>query len=349
MEVKKTPLDSALEEHRSKDLPWVCFSLPHQNEVKLVLQSTQDLIYADDQSTGFMVAPFDNASQKPLLFRPDAQWDSMRSLLGDVTKPNQQMELSESDRKDHEARVEQALQAIDAHTLTKVVLARSIDCEGAYDPWLLFRRMLHTYPAAMVAIWSHPKVGMWLCATPELLLRTSKQLMETVALAGTSSASSLEDVVWGEKEIQEQRWVTQDLDNSLRSLGLSPVIHPLQTVQAGPLFHLAQTISAEREGVDLETLISVLHPSPAIGGLPRAAALKMIKSLEKEDRAFYAGYLGWIDAGNQADLYVTLRCLSWKNDRVKLYVGGGIVAGSNPGLEWEETQAKARVLAQLIG
>jgi isochorismate synthase len=349
MEVKKTPLDSALEEHRSKDLPWVCFSLPHQNEVKLVLQSTQDLIYADDQSTGFMVAPFDNASQKPLLFRPDAQWDSMRSLLGDVTKPNQQMELSESDRKDHEARVEQALQAIDAHALTKVVLARTIDCEGAYDSWLIFRRMLHAYPAAMVAIWSHPRVGMWLCATPERLLRTSKQLMETVALAGTSSASSLEDVVWGEKEIQEQRWVTQDLDNSLRSLGLSPVIHPLQTVQAGPIFHLAQTINAEREGVDLETLISVLHPSPAIGGLPRAAALKMIKSLEKEDRAFYAGYLGWIDAGNQADLYVTLRCLSWKNDRVKLYVGGGIVAGSNPGLEWEETQAKARVLAQLIG
>ena len=349
MEVKKTPLDSALEEHRSKDLPWVCFSLPLQNEVKLVLQSTQDLIYTDDQSTGFMVAPFDNTSQKPLLVRPDAQWDSMRSLLGDATKPNQQMELSESDRKDHEARVEQALQAIDAHTLTKVVLARSIDCEGAYDPWLLFRRMLHTYPAAMVAIWSHPKVGMWLCATPERLLRTSKQLMETVALAGTSSASSLEDVVWGEKEIQEQRWVTQDLDNSLRSLGLSPVIHPLQTVQAGPLFHLAQNISAEREGVDLETLISVLHPSPAIGGLPRAAALKMIKSLEKEDRAFYAGYLGWIDAGNQADLYVTLRCLSWKNDRVKLYVGGGIVAGSIPRLEWEETQAKARVLAQLIG
>lgn len=349
MEVKKTPLDSALEKHRSKDLPWVCFSLPQQNEVKLVLQSTQDLIYADDQSTGFMVAPFDNASQKPLLFRPDAQWDSMRSLLGDVTKPNQKMELSESDRKDHEARVEQALQAIDTHTLTKVVLARSIDCEGAYDPWLLFRRMLHTYPAAMVAIWSHPKLGMWLCATPERLLRTSKQLMETVALAGTSTASSIEDVVWGEKEIQEQRWVTQDLDNSLRSLGLSPVIHPLQTVQAGPLFHLAQTISAEREGIDLETLISVLHPSPAIGGLPRAAALKMIKSLEKEDRAFYAGYLGWIDAGNQADLYVTLRCLSWKNDRVKLYVGGGIVAGSNPGLEWEETQAKARVLAQLIG
>jgi isochorismate synthase len=349
MEVKKTPLDSALEEHRSKDLPWVCFSLPHQNEVKLVLQSTQDLIYADDQSTGFMVAPFDNASQKPLLFRPDAQWDSMRSLLGDVTKPNQQMELSESDRKDHEARVEQALQAIDAHALTKVVLARTIDCEGAYDSWLIFRRMLHAYPAAMVAIWSHPRVGMWLCATPERLLRTSKQLMETVALAGTSSASSLEDVVWGEKEIQEQRWVTQDLDNSLRSLGLSPVIHPLQTVQAGPIFHLAQTINAEREGVDLETLISVLHPSPAIGGLPRAAALKMIKSLEKEDRAFYAGYLGWIDAGNQADLYVTLRCLSWKNDCVKLYVGGGIVAGSNPGLEWEETQAKARVLAQLIG
>ena len=349
MEVSKTPLDIALEDHRSKDLPWVCFSLPHQNEVKLVLQSTRELIYADDRSTGFLVAPFDIASHQPLLFRPDAQWKETRSMMGDATKPIQQIELSESAREDHIARVEQALQAIESQALTKVVLARSIECEGAYDPWVLFRRMLHTYPAAMVVIWSHPQVGVWLCATPERLLRTSNQHMETVALAATSTATSLDKVVWGEKEIQEQHWVTHDIDNSLRRLGLSPVINPRQTVQAGPLFHLAQTISAEREGIDLDKLISVLHPSPAIGGLPREAALKMIQLLETEDRAFYAGYLGWIEAGNQADLYVTLRCLSWKNDRVKLYVGGGIVAGSNPALEWEETQAKARVLAQLIG
>jgi isochorismate synthase len=104
--------------------------------------------------------------------------------------------------------------------------------------------------------------------------------------------------------------------------------------------------------MDLKTIINALHPSPAIGGTPKRKALELIRDLEPKGRGFYAGYLGWIEADEshevQADLYVTLRCLSWQENSVTFYVGGGIVAGSDPDKEWEETQAKAQVLARLL-
>jgi isochorismate synthase len=352
MSSKKTPLEMALEKHRGQHLPWACFSMPHQNEVQLVLQSTDEWLVPDFCTTGFVAAPFDEAAQPSVFFRPDLQWVAHRFELGDPSKPTSQIKLSDQGRDDHAAQVRKALQSIEAQDLSKVVVARSIDFAGAFDFWLLFKRMLHAYPAAMVVVWSHPKVGVWMCATPERLLRTESQNLETVALAGTVTAPSLNEVVWGDKEIQEQQWVTRDIEQSLQKLGLLPSISPVATVQAGPLFHLNQTISADRNGMDLKTIVNALHPSPAIGGTPKLKALELIRDLEPKGRGFYAGYLGWIDADEsdevQADLYVTLRCLSWQDDCVTLYVGGGIVAGSHPDKEWEETQAKARVLARLL-
>ena len=146
--------------------------------------------------------------------------------------------------------------------------------------------------------------------------------------------------------------MTRDIAQSLKKLGLSPSVSPVATVQAGPLFHLNQVISAHRNGLDLKTIVKALHPSPAIGGTPKLRALELIRDIETKGRGFYAGFLGWIDADEseevQADFYVTLRCLSWQDDCVTLYVGGGIVAGSHPDKEWEETQAKAQVLARLL-
>ena len=121
-----------------------------------------------------------------------------------------------------------------------------------------------------------------------------------------------------------------------------------RTIEAGSVQHLKTTISAQLNSTDqLFTLVSELHPTPAVGGLPKNAAIELILDKESYDRKYYTGFLGPVTK-NLSQLFVNLRCLEVLGDSVCLYVGAGITAASDPEAEWEETKLKAQTLLSVL-
>jgi isochorismate synthase EntC len=97
-------------------------------------------------------------------------------------------------------------------------------------------------------------------------------------------------------------------------------------------------------------LAGLLHPTPAVGGSPRDAAVAAIAALEPFDRGRYAGPVGWVDAAGDGEWAVALRCAALDGRRACLLAGAGIVPGSDPDAEWAETEHKlAAMLEVLLG
>ncbi len=101
-------------------------------------------------------------------------------------------------------------------------------------------------------------------------------------------------------------------------------------------------------GRGIAEVAAALHPTPAVGGVPSAAALRFLAEHEALDRGLYAGLVGWVGDG-RAELAVALRSALIRGRRARLFVGSGIVEGSSPESEWEETEMKARALLDALG
>src|SRR5699024_2765633 len=112
--------------------------------------------------------------------------------------------------------VEQGINAITQGKLKKVVLSRKITVPITHAPFTLFQRLLKKYPTAFVYCWYHPKVGLWLGATPETLIKVTGKTLKTMALAGTKPAQPNTKPQWTSKEIEEQQFVTDFIADTLK-------------------------------------------------------------------------------------------------------------------------------------
>jgi len=121
-----------------------------------------------------------------------------------------------------------------------------------------------------------------------------------------------------------------------------PVVERYATVQ-----HLATPIVGRTSSTVLE-LAEALHPTPAVGGHPESEAIAFQSKLERIDRGWYTGGVGWADAAGDGEIAVALRCALIRGEGAVLYVGNGIVAGSDPDAEVEETRLKLRPLLNLL-
>ena len=134
--------------------------------------------------------------------------------------------------------------------------------------------------------------------------------------------------------------------DALRPFATSVSARDAEVVRFTNIQHLATSVVAElREpAADLLTLASALHPTPAVGGWPRARADALIDALEGMERGWYAGAVGWMDARGDGELAVALRCgLLWE-DGARLYAGVGVMPDSDPARELEETELKFKAL-----
>ena len=291
----------------------------------------------DDQGTSsFHFAPFDAGQGAP-----EMTWKG-HAVLAETpatgTLPNvSNSEVHDTSRSDHEQNVRDALNAISSGELEKVVVSRTRILSDAAPPEQVFQQLCGMHPRALVYLMHHPAEGTWCGATPELLLRSQQHDVDTVSLAGTRRDGS--NAVWTEKERQEQQVVTDHILDVLSEQGATDVTlsGPIDK-QYGALMHLETRISAHFTG-DLHQLAKALHPTPAVCGRPVDRAAAFIRGKERHNRTYYAGFLGWSSPLGCA-YYVNLRCAHWANNGVVLFAGGGIVQGSDPELEWLETEAK---------
>ena len=342
-----------IEQHYQKELPFVVYRKPDQVNLCSVFQKN-NIIYnlSDFRERGFVFAPFD--SGKPaVLIRPDKILETRYFLEEKKISAVPFLKVVNEEQKDfHINLVKKGVAKINLESLTKVVLSRKLEVHYKGCPIALFKEILATYFSAFCYMFYHPGVGLWIGATPELLLSINAENFDTMSLAGTQINLSNKPPVWTSKELEEQSLVTNYILEELKDEVQELKISTLESVKAGSLWHLRTTISGLVENAKLEKLIKTLHPTPAVCGIPKLTAKQFILKNENYDREYYTGYLGELNFGphkeNRTELFVNLRCLQLKGNLALLYVGGGITKDSDAKKEWEETISKSSTMLSIL-
>lgn len=366
--------DSLIDEvnnHYDRDLPMVVFSYPNNPEIHVWLQDNDNLYESREfKEEGFVFAPFDLESPSVILPKDKARILTAEGSTSLDESFQVQKSNDESDADVYQNLIKKAIETIQSSDLSKVVLSRSIHIDKPdVSPVLLFERLFHKYHNAFTYLWYHPKVGLWLGATPEKLLSLKRNQLKTVALAGTLPIDSGQD--WSSKEIKEQQLVTDFIVSELEPVAAKVSYDEPGTSFAGKLKHLKTEITAslKTEHCSLSEVIYKLHPTPAVCGFPKDLARKFIYDNESYDRGFYTGFLGVINETTttsrstqkrntenkvfrsvvkSSELYVNLRCMEIEKEGIIVYVGGGIVSGSEPLQEWLETVEKSGTMMSIL-
>tara|TARA_B110000211_G_C14071053_1_gene549989 strand:- start:1154 stop:2197 length:1044 start_codon:yes stop_codon:yes gene_type:complete len=333
----------------NKQHPFVSFRLPNSDEVCIfyqkdnLLNSTHDLLVS-----GFIISPFLNSK---LTHYIPADFSEIFPKPYVQAKERDEIKITEeiSEKTNFIELVERAKNRIESGIFKKVVVSRLLTIHSEKKPVDLFLALENKYPETLVYLWHHPKVGTWLGATPEQLVAITVNATETMSLAGTQLYEANKTPRWTSKERDEQALVTEELFRNLNTMFSSDEIEaegPLNQ-RAGNLVHLCTHFKMPRLKEPLHLLTSTLHPTPAVGGLPKKEAQEFIEMEEGYDRLFYTGFLGPISK-EKTHLFVNLRCAQWKEEKLTLYVGAGITAGSIAENEWLETQLKAETFTKIL-
>lgn len=256
--------------------------------------------------------------------------------------------------------VKQTVQAIEQGTYKKVVLARGSRATLAspgetFESVATLQRLRRQYPEAYIFTierGEHAFIG----ATPEQLASVRHGHLETMALAGSArrGRTAAEDQHYGasllssRKDLEEHAFVVAMLRESLAALCSSTTVSSttgllkLKNVQ-----HLVTYLAGElRADCHILDVLTALHPTPAVGGLPRQQALATIRLNEQLDRGWYSGPIGWFDGQCNGEFAVALRCALVERRSAVLFAGCGIVGDSDPQLEYTETRLKLRPMIE---
>lgn len=339
-------------EHFKQHLPFVMYCKPNSNEIIGFFQQSSELFLVKDFSeNGFVFADF-KGSQAIVFPKTECELLSEEFIFVPSEQKESTAAISEEGKEAFENLVKKGVQAIESGSFEKVVLSRKETLElDDFDFIETFKKMLSKYPTAFRYCWFHPKIGMWMGATPEQLLKIEDSKFKTVALAGTQKFDNTTTTVWEEKEKQEQQFVTDFIFSSLESEVNSISKTQPYTFQAGNIVHLKTDINGVfKSDFNLKKVIKVLHPTPAVCGLPKEVSKEFILTEEGYDRKFYAGFLGEINQSQKGDvdLFVNLRCMELEQKKLHLYIGCGITKDSNPEKEYFETVNKAMTMKEIL-
>ena len=324
--------------------PFVCYVKPNESIWNLQVQQTNEIVAFSGQS-GFVFMPFD-AGVKICL--PTEISAFSQGNFENLEQKSANKFTSEANQKEvFENLVSKGIAAIQNGAFDKVVLSRKIVLKEQISVVATFQNLIATYPTAFRYMFFHPKIGLWMGATPERLVKINQNQFETVALAGTQLFS--ESIIWNTKEIEEQQFVTDFIVSEIASKVKNLVVSEPKTIKAGNLAHLKSIITGQlTDDFSALNLITTLHPTPAVCGLPKDFAIDFIQKNEAFDRTYYSGFLGEYNSNNQTDLFVNLRCLEVENNTVNIYVGCGITKDSNPEMEFLETENKSMTMRNII-
>ncbi len=367
-----------LQTHFDDALPLVVYRKPNTQKITALLQEDATLHTVTNFSeSGFVFAPFENTSAATVLIPSHLSTKISIETLEDISEEEMQFSapsieeiISVKDR--HITLVQKGIKCINDGAIKKVVLSRKQKIQHSYEsPFIIFKRLAKTYTTAFVYCWYHPKVGLWLGATPETLLSIKNRKLQTMSLAGTQKYIDKEEVIWGAKEQEEQQLVTDSILENLKPLVNNLEVSDVQTHKAGALLHLKTNINASvnEAEVSLQDIIKALHPTPAVCGLPKNEANVFILQNEGYRRNYYTGFLGEINIKTEqkrttsrrntenlaygtikksTHLFVNLRCMEINAQGTQLYVGGGVTSSSNPEAEWQETVHKLSTVARVL-
>ena len=356
-------------------LDFALYRFPGEKEPHLVLQTNGEAqvlesmhsnasknysggMLPGNEPSGFIFAPFTETAKTPtLLIQPDVAvsgWTLIDLETRELGK-HRRVSLSSIELEDRTADIEQSegykvafrsfKYQLDREHYQKLVLSfsqlKEWDGSGKEDE--LFVRAMDRFPNSMVYLVYTRKGGRWFGCTPELLLEGYGMKWHTMALAGTRT---WEHGNWNDKNSHEQRMVSDYIEGQLQSLGARITRHGPYTSKAGHLFHLRTdyTFHLPKPTSPLK-ILNLLHPTPALCGLPKMEAWNFIRLFERNKRMYYGGYLGPLNLRAETNIFVNIRCAQMRpGGKALFFAGGGLTRNSIFSEEKEEIKRKMETL-----
>lgn len=373
-------IDLFLENCIEQKFPFALYKMPNTTQIKLIVSfdksETRKKIDFDECGSGFVMAPYDKENELPYFYKNDFELDVQD--FADIEVPEylkDKFELSNNilsenfslkaknepcDSLSHKKKVESVITCIQNGEAKKVVLSRKKHLGEIAENNLIkgFQNLSKSNPSGFVSLVNVPwKNQVWLGASPEILVSQDENgFFKTVSLAGTQSAFDKDgqeirpiDALWSHKEIEEQAFVGRYIINCLKKIRVREFLEEgPKTIKAGNLLHLNTSYTIDTNEINFSNLSSVmldlLHPTPAVCGMPKELAEGIIERVEDYDREFYSGYLGPVNIQNRSQLFVNIRTMKIENGQVYAFAGGGITEDSDPEKEWNETEIKLQTI-----
>jgi isochorismate synthase len=337
-----------------------------------------DDLTIEKSNPGFLFSPFDVSKKKIFLENElHIQWNNeykvqtskntlSEGLLKFINKVKikpikgavKPKSISNSNENDFNFLVSKAINEIKKGTFSKVVPSRmkTIAFENEIDLGNHFKLLVDAYPNAFVSLTYTPYSGVWMGATPELLISTSGNTFKTVALAGTlkfDPSKSLVEIAWTQKEIEEQALVSRYIINCFKKIRLREFDeNGPKTIQAGNLIHLKTEFIVNMKETNFpelgSTMLKLLHPTSAVCGMPLESSYLYINENEAYDREYFTGHLGPVNIENSTNIFVNLRCMKVEKNQITLFAGAGVTEDSQPEKEWLETEMKMNTILNVI-
>ncbi|MEQ9286545.1 MAG: isochorismate synthase [Cyclobacteriaceae bacterium] len=373
------------------NLPLAIWRRPRSEQIIAVCQLEKNSFYPDELETappGFFFVPFDECDSNPAhfiqadmvldslgqdirvspSFNDTEAVDSFKKQFDEMTADLNGFEVSdflenakvrEKNKEEFKNLVEESIEAISSGSYQKIVPSRNkqITLSQNFKPVKEFLKLCGVYENAFISLVFVPNGGLWMGATPELLLSIKdNQTFRTEALAGTQNIPhdfELSKAAWTQKEIEEQALVSRYIINCFKSIRLREFSeYGPKTVKAGNLIHLKTEYTVNMDEVNYPLLgtamLDLLHPTSAVCGMPMKPAAKFLKEKEGFDRSYFSGYLGPSNIENNTSLFVNLRCMHILKNRAVLFAGAGVTEDSDPEHEWLETEMKFQTLLNVI-
>lgn len=348
-------INTLIKQHQLANKGFVIYKEPGKTQLHYL--SGKNNLNAEE---GFAFYPFNNSSEKPCFITAEKQLkvDDLNELrLGLELSAGKNVDdallvntgNSTTDLSSYQSAFSQIKTAIENKTISKAILSKVVNHPFSLSQLDdLLNNLFAKYTTAFCYVFYHETTGLWIGASPEIILKQDKNRFTTTSLAGTKTSKNTQ---WGSKELDEHKIVTEYIYSKLKEKELSVSVEDLTTIQAGAIFHLQQTITFQsaKNNItkeDLFQLINLLHPTPAIAGFPKNEALSVIKSVENHDRKYYCGFLGLV-VKNKSELFVNLRCAEITNNNISVFVGGGITNESDCQKEWLECERKSQTILSL--
>lgn len=267
--------------------------------------------------------------------------------------------VSATDLNEWTTAINKALFEISSQCIQKIVLARriKITLNNSFNFSKALSRLSEKYPECIIFAYKENN-SIFFGATPEKLFSIKENKIETEALAGSIARGiNPEDdlqkqtlLIENQKEINEHNNVLSFILSNLKDhCEVINYVTPPQIKKLSNIQHLQTKISSTlKDGIDVLELLKKLHPTPAVCGLPQKKALELIKELEYFDRGLYSGVIGWYNEKGESEFSVGIRSALLKDNTLIAYAGCGIVEGSNPVLEFQETELKFKPILLLL-
>jgi len=352
MESVYSAIDTAILENRNI----VVYRNPGENTLHFVGAEDDAVeIFYDVEALngidGYVIAPFGVSRKCPIvcLHGGETTWELPEDFFTNESSGYPEIP-SISPR--YKKRFHKFMEPLLYNELDKIVLSRELKIQRPdnFSPAETFRKACERYNRSYVYLFHTPITGTWVGSTPEVLLSGEKGNWHTVALAGTQPLiKGALPMVWSEKNYHEQELVANYIRQQLQAVGIEAEQSSPYAVKAGELSHLRTDFDFSLPDSEyIGDLLKLLHPTPAVCGLPKQDAFWFIIDNEGYNRQYYSGFLGWLRPDGKTDLYVNLRCVEIGEKILTLFAGSGLLSNSSVDEEWRETEEKMWTMKAIL-